>query len=113
MSTHKDSINVWENEGGSVDERTKCHERNNKLIQQSINKYQWQYESGDGWGNFDPEANKKMESLNKDYFFDERKSYTKIKSGKWEYFVDFDTYRQTNIQHSNHRTRKIRQVTLL
>lgn len=109
MSISEYSINVWENEGGSIIER---HERNNKLANGFSNRHQWQYETREGWGDFDPEANKKMQSMFEAYMFDEGEQLAQIKSGKWEYMVDFDTYRQTNIQHSNHRTRKIRQIKL-
>jgi len=33
-----------------------------------------------------------------------------VKSGQWEYQVDFMAMKQTNIQHDNHTVRNIRRV---
>jgi len=36
-----------------------------------------------------------------------------VKSGQWEYMVDFMAMKQTNIQHENHTIRNIRRVKII
>lgn len=68
----------------------------------------WQFQHG-GWKNYDAEASALVETqyqdwLNNNQMYDVRS----VKSGTWEYNVDFRRMIQTNIQHPDHTERKIR-----
>lgn len=68
----------------------------------------WQYHHGT-WQNYDSEASAIVEEQYQDWLknnqmFDVRS----VKSGVWEYNVDFRNMQQQNIQHSSHTKRNIR-----
>lgn len=90
MQANEIAVDAWENEGGLVVGNT----------------YQWQYESRGGWDNYDVEANEKAESLHKS----NPEDIVNIRSGTWDYMVDFSTLKQVNLQHHNHRVRNIRRI---
>jgi len=75
---------------------------------ESSGKPHWQYFHGT-WQNYDPEGSDLVETqyqewLNNNQMFDVRS----VKSGTWEYNVDFRKMVQINIQHASHTERKIR-----
>jgi len=84
----------------------------NATAAESSGKPQWQYQHN-GWQNYDPEASDLVEVqyqewLGNNQMFDVRS----VKSGTWEYNVDFRRMVQTNIQHASHTERKIRRLVL-
>lgn len=74
--------------------------------------HKWQYDDN-GFHDYDKEASKEVEAAYQDYLkspgcWDVRA----VKSGKWEYQVDFPNMKQTNIQHEKHTQRSIRRVNI-
>jgi len=78
----------------------------------STGKYKWQYqENSSTFGDYDPKASTLVEQAYSEYIaapsnWDVRS----VRSGEWCYQVDFPNMIQTNIQHENHKVRKIRRV---
>lgn len=72
--------------------------------------YGWQYYH-DGWRNYDPEASDVVESVYQGYLENRGDTDVRaVRSGSWEYMVDFLAFKQTNIQHENHTVRDIRRI---
>ena len=74
--------------------------------------HKWQYDDN-GFHDYDKDASKEVEAAYQDYLkspgcWDVRS----VKSGKWEYQVDFPNMNQTNIQHEKHTQRSIRRVNI-
>jgi hypothetical protein len=70
----------------------------------------WQYEHN-GWKNYDVKASDTVEEIYLDYLQNRRGTDVRaVKSGQWEYMVDFLALKQTNIQHEAHTIRSIRRV---
>lgn len=68
---------------------------------------QWQYEH-DGWKNYDKTASDVVETAYQEWKQNPYTDVRAIKSGEWQYMVDFNAMMQENIQHDNHTRRKIR-----
>jgi len=72
----------------------------------------WQYYDN-GFHNYDPEASGVVEGVYQEY---KTSPYTtdvrSVKSGQWNYLVDFREMTQQNVQHENHTKRKIRRVQI-
>jgi len=70
----------------------------------------WQYFDGK-WKNYDVEASNTVEEVYQSYLTNRGGTDVRaVKSGQWEYQVDFMAMKQTNLQHENHTTRNIRRV---
>ena len=69
----------------------------------------WQYEH-DGWKNYDKAASDVVEAAYQDWQKNPYTDVRAIKSGEWQYTVDFTNMRQQNIQHENHTTRNVRRA---
>ncbi|PRP85464.1 hypothetical protein PROFUN_06833 [Planoprotostelium fungivorum] len=70
----------------------------------------WQFEHN-GWKNYDAKASDTVEEIYLDYLQNRRGTDVRaVKSGQWEYMVDFLALKQTNIQHEAHTIRNIRRV---
>ncbi len=81
---------------------------------QSSSKYDhlWEY-SDNGWKNYDQKAGDILEEVYLKYLANRGDTDVRaVKSGQWEYQVDFMALKQTNIQHPNHTVRDIRRVAL-
>eukprot|EP01114_Cavostelium_apophysatum_P014064 TRINITY_DN3546_c0_g1_i4.p1 TRINITY_DN3546_c0_g1~~TRINITY_DN3546_c0_g1_i4.p1 ORF type:complete len:247 (-),score=57.76 TRINITY_DN3546_c0_g1_i4:84-824(-) len=74
--------------------------------------YVWQYlENDHTWQNYDTAASDLVEEIFLKYLGNKGDTDVRaVKSGQWEYMVDFIALKQTNIQHENHRIRNIRRV---
>lgn len=74
--------------------------------------FMWQYV--DNWGKFqdyNAAASDIVEEAYEAYLKDPHMMDVRaVKSGDWQYQVDFLNMKQTNIQHENHRVRTIRRV---
>jgi len=72
----------------------------------------WQYEdNGAVWKNYDIAASDTVEEVYQGYLANRGDSDVRaVKSGEWEYQVDFMALKQTNIQHPSHKVRNIRRV---
>eukprot|EP01098_Paradermamoeba_levis_P002711 TRINITY_DN1316_c0_g1_i2.p1 TRINITY_DN1316_c0_g1~~TRINITY_DN1316_c0_g1_i2.p1 ORF type:complete len:330 (-),score=97.75 TRINITY_DN1316_c0_g1_i2:178-1023(-) len=76
--------------------------------------YLWQYQH-DGWKDYDARASEIVESNFETFFKEGDQGPVKVggvKSGEWEYEVDFVKMQQTNLQHANHTVRAIRRITV-
>jgi len=70
----------------------------------------WQYHDG-SWKTYDPKASDVVEEVYQNYLSNRGDNDVRaVKSGQWEYMVDFLAMKQTNIQHANHTIRDIRRV---
>lgn len=75
------------------------------------NDHIWQYEENSEWKNYATKASDTVEEVYKDYLANRGDTDVRaVKSGQWEYMVDFMAMKQTNIQHDNHTVRNIRRV---
>jgi len=74
----------------------------------------WQYKENNGsWGNYDMKASDQLEEVYVAYLDNREGSDIRhVKSGQWEYEVDFKGMHQTNIQHPSRTVRSIRRVFL-
>jgi hypothetical protein len=65
----------------------------------------------DGWYDYDPEASDIVEDEWQRYIINRAMNDVRsVKSGQWEYMVDFVNWKQTNIIHQNHKIRPIRRL---
>jgi len=72
--------------------------------------HMWQYQDGT-WKNYDVEAANTVEEVYQGYLANRGDTDVRaVKSGQWEYMVDFMAMKQTNIQHDNHTVRNIRRI---
>jgi len=72
--------------------------------------YIWQYEEGT-WRNYYTEASNVVEDVYQDYLSNRGTTDVRaVRSGDFEYQVDFAAMKQTNITHANHTTRNIRRI---
>lgn len=70
----------------------------------------WQYQHN-GWKNYDGKASDVVEEVYQSYLVNRGGTDVRaVKSGEWEYLVDFQQMKQTNIQHAAHTVRDIRRV---
>lgn len=73
----------------------------------------WQYDDH-GWKNYESAASDTVEEVYLAYLAHRGDTDVRaVKSGNWEYMVDFMAMKQTNIQHENHTIRNIRRVSLV
>jgi hypothetical protein len=72
----------------------------------------WQFKQDNGvWGNYDVNGSDTIEDVYQKYLANRGDNDVRaVKSGQWEYQVDFMAMKQTNIQHPNHTVRDIRRV---
>jgi len=71
----------------------------------------WQYKEGLNWKSYDEKASNVVEEVYQKYLGNKGDTDVRaVKSGQWEYQVDFSAMKQTNIQHENHTTRDIRRI---
>jgi len=74
--------------------------------------YAWQYYDT-VWKNYDVKASDVVEDVYQKYLENRGDTDVRaVKSGQWEYMVDFMAMKQTNIQHANHTVRNIRRVKI-
>lgn len=65
----------------------------------------------DGWYDYDWEASDVVEDEWQRYIVNRAMNDVRsVKSGQWEYMVDFVNWKQTNIIHQNHKVRSIRRL---
>jgi len=63
------------------------------------------------WKNYDAKASDVVEEVYQKYLANRGDTDVRaVKSGQWEYMVDFLAMKQTNIQHENHTVRNIRRT---
>jgi len=70
-------------------------------------KYVWQY-FDKTWRHYEAGASAIVEGVYQEYLLNPDIDVRAVKSGDWQYQVDFTKMEQTNIQHANHTARKIR-----
>jgi len=71
----------------------------------------WQYEDGGRYHDYDAAASDVVEQCYQEYLANPNMMDVRaVKSGDWQYQVDFINNKQTNIQHQNHKVRNIRRI---
>jgi len=118
---------LFGNTGNSLYSINNNHSSLSNLIKKSLinpkeNKpdYMWQYFddnknttniSNDNWYDYDLQANKIVEEEWQRYIKNRAMNDVRaVKSGQFEYFVDFIGWKQTNIVHQDHKVRNIRRI---
>jgi len=72
--------------------------------------HHWQYHDGT-WKDYDAKASDTVEETYLKYLENRGETDVRaVKSGQWEYQVDFMAMKQTNIQHEQHTVRNIRRM---
>eukprot|EP01095_Lingulamoeba_sp_RSL-Kostka_P017101 TRINITY_DN8693_c0_g2_i1.p1 TRINITY_DN8693_c0_g2~~TRINITY_DN8693_c0_g2_i1.p1 ORF type:complete len:288 (-),score=99.50 TRINITY_DN8693_c0_g2_i1:45-908(-) len=80
------------------------------LAKEAAKRYKWQYYDN-GYHNYDDEASILVEEGYQMYQRRPEKYFVRsVKSGDWEYYVDFANMKQRNIEHSSHTERNIKRV---
>jgi len=93
--------------------RTSSNSSKRPLVNVPGAKYEnvWQYKEGQNWKSYDDKASDVVEEVYQKYLANKGDTDVRaVKSGQWEYQVDFSAMKQTNIQHENHTTRDIRRI---
>lgn len=72
----------------------------------------WQYVDNSGkFDDYDPSASDAVEECYQEYLKNPHMMDVRaVRSGDWQYQVDFLQMKQTNINHENHRVRTIRRI---
>jgi len=71
----------------------------------------WQYDDSGTWKNYETSASDTVEEVYQKYLGNRGDTDVRaVKSGQWEYQVDFAAMKQMNIQHPTHTVRSIRRV---
>lgn len=99
---------------------TNIQENSKKKGYKRIHNAIWQYFDNnklintptlDGWYDYDPEASDIVEDAWQKYIVNRGMNDVRsVKSGEWEYMVDFMNWKQQNIIHSAHTKRNIRRL---
>jgi len=75
------------------------------------NNFNAKIKRSDGWYDYDEEASDVVEDEWQKYIVNRGMNDVRaVKSGEWEYMVDFINWKQTNIIHQNHRERPVRRI---
>ena len=75
--------------------------------------HKWQYVADHGkWSDYTPAASKELERAYASWIVSPHIDVRSVKSGDWEYMVDFNLSQQTNVKHPNHKIRKIQRILL-
>jgi len=83
-----------------------------KRISPAGHKFRWQYQDG-AWKDYEMNGSDLVEAAYQSYIKNPGLCDVRaVKSGQWQYQVDFLNLKQTNIQHENHTTRLIRRLPL-
>jgi len=80
-------------------------------VKKKVTKPVWQYLHGK-WLNYDDEASDIVEQNYKDWQTTKTIDVRAVKSGTFQYQVDFNLMKQTNIQHASHTIRDIRRTEI-
>lgn len=76
-----------------------------------INNFNAKLKRSDGWYDYDAEASDLVDDEWQRYIINRGMNDVRsVKSGQWEYLVDFVNWKQTNILHQNHTVRQIRRI---
>ena len=83
-----------------------------KWIPSAKYEYIWQFRANDSrFENFEARASDVVEEIYQNYLSNRGDTDVRaVKSGDWEYQVDFLAMKQTNTQHENHRIRDVRRI---
>jgi len=83
-----------------------------KVISPAGHKFRWQYQDGT-WKDYEINGSDLVETAYQGYIKNPGMCDVRsVKSGQWQYQVDFLNLKQTNIQHESHTTRAIRRLPL-
>ena len=75
------------------------------------NPFLWQYNFEGNWKDYDYKASDIVESVYQGYLANRGDTDVRaVKSGQFEYMVDFMAMKQTNLVHPNHTIRNIRRI---
>lgn len=82
-----------------------------QLARQGSQTHRWEFvDDKGGWSKYSPEASKLVEMEYQSWQQQPAIFVRSVRSGDWHYSVNFNKMEQTNINHPNHRVRKIRRA---
>lgn len=85
----------------------------NKLAEKGVTTHKWQYLADNGkFLDYSPGASVEVEKAFATWQVNPHVDVRAVKSGQWEYMVDFNLMQQQNIKHDAHKIRKVQRVTL-
>ena len=83
----------------------------NTLFRRGTETHKWQFQLGNGeYKDYAPDASQAVELAHSSWLLNPHIDVRSVKSGDWEYMIDFNLMQQQNIGHGSHRIRKIRRV---
>jgi len=93
--------------GGASPKRKSPAKKNEPTV------WHWQYYHNPSWYNYEPEASKVVEEVYQEYLKNPYATDIRdVKSGEWNYLVDFGQMQQTNVGHAARTVRDIRRLQL-
>ena len=82
-----------------------------KLADKGSMTHKWQFKDDGGrWSDYAPAASVEVEKMYANWLVNPHVDVRCVKSGTWEYMVDFNLMQQQNIKHENHKIRKVQRV---
>jgi chemotaxis protein histidine kinase CheA len=82
-----------------------------KLADKGSLTHKWQYkDDGSKWSDYAPLASVEVEKMYANWLVNPHVDVRCVKSGDWEYMVDFNAMQQQNIKHQNHRVRQVQRI---
>eukprot|EP00672_Neobodo_designis_P009336 CAMPEP_0174856698 /NCGR_PEP_ID=MMETSP1114-20130205/36175_1 /TAXON_ID=312471 /ORGANISM="Neobodo designis, Strain CCAP 1951/1" /LENGTH=190 /DNA_ID=CAMNT_0016091503 /DNA_START=36 /DNA_END=608 /DNA_ORIENTATION=- len=84
-----------------------------RLAEKGSLSHKWQFrEDGGRWGDYAPAASVEVEKMYATWLVNPHVDVRCVKSGTWEYMVDFNLMQQQNIKHQDHKIRKVQRVAV-
>ena len=84
------------------------------LFRRGSQTHKWQFQKDDhSWGDYDADASRAVELAHSSWLINPHIDVRCVKSGDWEYMVDFNMMQQQNVKHPSHKQRKIQRVPVL
>ena len=84
-----------------------------QLFRRGSQTHKWQFVDDKGhWSDYDGDASREVERAYSNWIMNPHIDVRSVKSGTWEYMVDFNLMTQQNIKHAAHKLRQIRRVPL-
>ena len=84
-----------------------------RLFREGLTTHKWQYKGDSGkFQDYFAAASTEVEKAYASWTVNPHIDVRSVKSGDWEYQVDFNQMQQTNIRHPNHKVRSIQRVPL-
>jgi hypothetical protein len=85
-----------------------------KLAEKGSLTHKWQYLNDvNKWADYAPAASVEVEKMYANWLVNPHVDVRCVRSGDWEYMVDFNAGQQQNITHKNHRIRQVQRIPVV